>query len=188
MKYKKNKLRSNEIASAIQDFYFLVKFDLVLIYILKLYCKNSYCSIHYLHFSFEKHVPSPVVKYFSVENLETTPSISLSKFRLKSIYLEFLIIGVVFLDYNVMKVQFGLCSVRIFFVSFFFVIFFYRYFSWQTRAIHRITGKREPVLIFLDFHFYPLTNIYLVHRDFYHFCLVDLFVFTRLIADGTCSP
>ena len=67
-----------------------------------------------MHFSFEKHVPSPVVKDFSVENLETTPSISLSKFRLKSIYLGFLIIGVVFLDYNGMKVQFGLCSVLIF--------------------------------------------------------------------------
>ena len=31
-------------------------------------------SIHYLHFSFEKQVPSQVLKDFSVENLETTPS------------------------------------------------------------------------------------------------------------------
>ena len=45
------------------------------------------CSIHYLHFSFEKHVPSQVWKDFSVENLETTP---------RSIYLELLIIGIVF--------------------------------------------------------------------------------------------
>ena len=87
MKYNKNKLRLNEIASAIQDFYFLVNFGLVLIYILKVYRKKSssillkkICSMHYLHFSFEKHVPSQVFKGFSVENLETTPSNFLSKF------------------------------------------------------------------------------------------------------------
>ena len=77
-----------------QGFCFFVKFGLVLIYILKVYCKNSLrfywekiCSIHYLHFAFEKHVPSQVLKDFSAENLETTP---------KSIYLELLIIGIVF--------------------------------------------------------------------------------------------
>ena len=31
-------------------------------------------------------------------------------------------------------------------------------------------------------------NIHLVHRDFYHFFLTDLFVVTRVIADKTCSP
>ena len=84
----------NEIASVTLDFYFWVKFDLVLIYMLKIYRKKSLwfywekiCSIHYLHFPFEKHVPSQVLKDFSVENLETTP---------RSIYLELLIIGVVF--------------------------------------------------------------------------------------------
>ena len=41
MKYKKNKLRLNEIASAMQGFYFLVKFGLVLIYILMNYRKKS---------------------------------------------------------------------------------------------------------------------------------------------------
>ena len=77
-----------------QAFYFSVKFGLVLIYVLEVYRKKSssillrkICSIHYLHFSFEKHVPSQVLKDFSVENLETTP---------RSIYLELLIIGVVF--------------------------------------------------------------------------------------------
>ena len=43
-------------------------------------------SIHFLHFAFEKHIPSQVLKDFSVENLEITP---------RSIYLELLIIGVV---------------------------------------------------------------------------------------------
>ena len=80
MKYKKKKLRLNEITSAIQCFYFLVKFGLVLIYILNVYRKGPLqfywektCSIHYFHFSFEKHVPSQVFKDFPVENLETTP-------------------------------------------------------------------------------------------------------------------
>ena len=41
MKYKKNILRLNEIASAMQGFYFLVKFYLVLIDILKAYFKRS---------------------------------------------------------------------------------------------------------------------------------------------------
>ena len=76
----------NEIASVTLDFYFWVKFDLVLIYMLKIYRKKSLwfywekiCSIHYLHFPFEKHLPSQVLKNFSVENLETTPSTFFSK-------------------------------------------------------------------------------------------------------------
>ena len=80
-----------------QGFYFFVKFGLVLIYILKVYRKksssillrknmfNSLCSNMFI--AFEKHVPSQVLKDFFVENLETTP---------RPIYLELLIIGVVF--------------------------------------------------------------------------------------------
>ena len=41
MKYTENKLRLNEIASVMKSFYFLVKFGLILIYILKVYCKKS---------------------------------------------------------------------------------------------------------------------------------------------------
>ena len=41
MKYKNNKLRLNEIASAMQSFYFPVKFGLFLIYILNAYRKKS---------------------------------------------------------------------------------------------------------------------------------------------------
>ena len=41
MKYKKNNLRLNKTASVMQGFYFLVKFSLVLIYILKVYRKES---------------------------------------------------------------------------------------------------------------------------------------------------
>ena len=72
-----------------QAFYFSVKFGLVLIYVLEVYRKKSssillrkICSIHYLHFSFEK-----ILKDFSVENLESTP---------RYIYLKLLIMGIVF--------------------------------------------------------------------------------------------
>ena len=79
MKYKKSKLRLNEIASAMHAFYFLVKFCLVLIYILKIYFKRSSSillinSVHYLYFSFEKHVLFQFLKDFCVENLEITLS------------------------------------------------------------------------------------------------------------------
>ena len=61
------------------DFYFLVKFGLVLMYILKVYRKKS--SSILLHFFFWKVcIFSKVLKDFSVENLETTPGTFLSKF------------------------------------------------------------------------------------------------------------
>ena len=64
-----------------QGFCFFVEFGLVRFHWEKIR------SIYYLHFDFEKHVPSPVLKDFSIENLKTT---------LRFIYLELLIIGVVF--------------------------------------------------------------------------------------------
>ena len=79
-----------------QGFYFLVEYGLVLIciYVLKVYLKKSCsillrkkCSIHYLHFSFEKYAPSQVLKDFSVENVKTIPNTFLSKFS-SEIYLS----------------------------------------------------------------------------------------------------
>ena len=162
-----------------QGFSFLVKFGLVLIYI-----------FHYLHFSFEKHVPSQVLKDFSIENLETTPSIFCSKFS-SEIYLSRIInywgsIFTLYLTWGAFSLVFVLSV--FFFLSYLFLLISYRYFSWQTLTIHRITGKGEEVLSFLVFHFHLLTKIHLVHRDFYYFCLIDLFVITRLMADETCSP
>ena len=69
-------------------FYFLAKFGLVLIHILKVYRKKfssvffweKICSIHYLHFSFEKHVFFQILKDFTVENLETNSSTFISTF------------------------------------------------------------------------------------------------------------
>ena len=107
MKYKKNKLRLNETASAIQGFYFLVKLGLVLLYVLKVHHKkfssillrkNMFNSV--LAFSFEKNISSQDFKDFSVENLETTASNFFSFFFLRSIYLPLLIIQVVFLHYT----------------------------------------------------------------------------------------
>ena len=83
----------NDIVLVMQGIYFFVKFGLVLI-ISRLYRKKSssillkkICLIHCLHFAFEKHVPSQFLKDFSVENLETTSSTSLSKFSCE-IYLS----------------------------------------------------------------------------------------------------
>ena len=83
-----------------QGFYFFVKFGLVLIYVLMLYRKKfslillrkymfnsllAFFFFFFFFFFFVKHVPSQVLKDFSVENLETAP---------RSIYLELLIIGI----------------------------------------------------------------------------------------------
>ena len=67
-------------------------------------------------------------------------------------------------------VQFGLCSIRIFFLSFFILFFrFLLIFSLTDIAIHGIAGKGKVILIFYNFH--SLTNIQLVYQDFYHFSL-----------------
>ena len=88
--------------------------------------------------------------------------------------------------HNVRSVQFGLLSIRIFFLSFFLLFFFfYWYFPWQTLKIHKIGETGEEIIIFLVFHFNLLTNIHLIHRDFYHLFLLDLFAIFRLIADET---
>ena len=130
MKYKKNKLRLNETASAIQGFYFLVKFGLVLLYVLKVYRKkfssillrkNMFNSV--LAFSFEKHISSQDFKDFSVENLKTTPSNFLNFFS--EIYLSPIInySGSIFTLYLTWGVFSLVCVVSIFFfLSFFFFL------------------------------------------------------------------
>ena len=123
------------------------------------------------NFFFEKHLPSQVFKSFSVENLEITPS----NFFSETLYLTWGVFSLV-------------CVVSVFFFLPSFVFFFDWYFPWQTLTIHRIAGIGEGIIVFLVFHFHPLTNIHLVHRDFYHFFLINLFVITRLIAYETSSP
>ena len=79
-----------------------------------------------------------------------------------------------------------MCSIRICFLFFFFFLFFSRYFLWQTLTIYKIAGNGEEIITLLVFHFHTLTNIQLVHLDFYHFFLVDIFAITRLIAIENC--
>ena len=57
-------------------------------------------------------------------------------------------------------------SVLFFFFLSSFSSLFYRYFPWQTLRIHRTAGNGKGIIIFLIFHFHPLTNIHLVHLDF----------------------
>ena len=120
MKYEKKQGRLDKVVSAMQGFYLLVKIGLVFIHIPKVY-RNTPSSIllrkifsfHFLFFSFEKHLPSQVLKDFSVENLESPANNCFSKFS-SEIYL-FRIINYwgSNLHYNVRSVQFGLCFIRI---------------------------------------------------------------------------
>ena len=65
-----------------------------------------------------------------------------------------------------------------FFLSFLFFLLFLLVFSLtDTNESKDRTGEG---IIFLVFHFHPLTNIYLIHRDFYHLFLLDLFVITMV--------
>ena len=83
------------------------------------FIEKKYVQLIACIFSFEKL--ETFLKDFSVENLETTPSI----FLLRSIFFELLIIGVPILHYpNVRSVQFGLVSIRIFFSPFLSSLFF----------------------------------------------------------------
>ena len=104
-----------------------------------------------MHFSFEKHVPSQVLKDFSVENLETTPSIFLSKF-LPEIYLSRIInywgsIFTLYLSSGAFSLVFVLFVFFSFYLSFFLFFFLYRYFPWQILTIQRIAGKGERIII-----------------------------------------
>ena len=140
------------------------------------------CSIHYLHFSFEKHVPSQVLKDFSVENLETTPSTFLSKFS-SEIYLSRIINywGSIFTLYLTRGTFSLVCVLSSFFSFFLLFFFFYRYFPWQTLTIDRIAGKGEGIIIFLVFNLHPLTNIHLVQLRFLEpFFLLKLILLARL--------
>ena len=121
------------------------------------YYWEKICSIHYLYFSFEKHVPSQVLKDFSVEDLETIPRTFLSKFS-SEIHLSRIINywGSIFTSY-LTEGTFSLVCVLSVFLSFFhFCCFSFSIFLFpsQTLTIARIAGNREGIIIFLVFHFY----------------------------------
>ena len=104
---------------------------------------------------------------------ETIPSSFLSKFSFE-IYLSPIINywGRVFNIYLKWEAFSLVCVLSLFFFLSSFFSFSIGIFLWQTLTIHRIVGKAEGIIIFLYFHFYPVTNIYRVHRDFYHFALL----------------
>ena len=128
------------------------------------------------------YLPSKVLKDFSVENLETTPSTFLSKFSCE-IYLHR--VFTLYLTWGTFSL---VCNLSVFFYFLLLFCFFYRYFSRQILTIHWIAGKGEGIIIFLVFNFHPLTNFQLVHWDFYHFFLLKLIVIPRMIAYETCFP
>ena len=84
------------------------------------------------------------------------------------------------------SVQFGLFSIRIFFFFSCLLLFFLSVISLTDTNDSQDNRERRGNHYFFVFHFHLLTNIHLVHRDFYHFFLIDPFVITRLIADETC--
>ena len=95
MKYEKNKLRLNEITTGMQSFYFLVKFNLVLIYTWKVYRKILFDLI-------EKKYAQFITGIFLLKIIKDFWKISMLKiwkllptFHLRSVYL-----GVVFLLYT----------------------------------------------------------------------------------------
>ena len=108
MKYKKTELRLKEIASAIQGFYFLVKFGLVLIYILKICVKKSfsifiekkYVQFITCFFLLKNMYLFQVLKDFSVENLETAFSSFLSKFfPVIDLFISYWINNIIYIQY-----------------------------------------------------------------------------------------
>ena len=141
-----------------------------------------------MHFPFKKHVPSQVLIDLSVENLETAPSTFLSKVSSTIYLLHFINYGssifILYLRWRAFNFIFILSALFFFLSSFFF--FFCRYSCFLDTNFHRIAGKGEGINIFLVFLLHRLTNIYLVHRDLYHFFLIDLFVITSMTA-ATCS-
>ena len=84
---------------------------------------------------------------------------------------------------NLRSGQVGLCTIPVFFLYFLLLLVFS---LTNTNKVQRIAGMGEGINVFLVFH--SLTNIHLVHRDFYHFFLINLFVITRLMTNETFSP
>ena len=164
-----------------QGFYFFVKFGLVLIYILKVYRKKSSSILlrknmfnSLLAFCFWK-----ACTFSSFERFLCWKSRNYSQIYLSGIINYWGSILTLYITWGAFSLVFS------FFLSCFFL--FLSVFS-LTDTKNSQNGTEEGIIIFFVFRVHPLTNIHLVHRDFYHLFLFDLFVITRLIADETSSP
>ena len=119
------------------------------------------CSIQYLHFSFEKQVPSQVLKDFSVENLETTLSPFLSKFS-SDIHLSPIINywGSIFMLYLTWRAFSVVCVLSTSFFSFFLLFFLPVFSLTDTNDSRDHREGRGGFFISLIFRFHPLKNIH----------------------------
>ena len=70
-----------------------------------------------------------------------------------------------------LHITWGAFSLVFFFLSFLFFFLFLSVFSLTDNKDSK-DGTGEGIIIFLVFHFHPLINIHLVHRDFYHLFLI----------------
>ena len=86
---------------------------------------------------------------------------------------------------NLRSGQFGLCTIPVFFFFLYFLLLLVFSLT-NTNKVQRIAGMGEGINVFLVFH--SLTNVHLIHRDFYHFFLINPFVITRLMTSETFSP
>ena len=86
---------------------------------------------------------------------------------------------------NLRSGQCGLCTIPVFFFFLYFLLLLVFSLT-NTNKVQRIAGMGEGINVFLVFH--SLTNVHLIHRDFYHFFLINPFVITRLMTSETFSP
>ena len=104
----------------------------------------------------------------------------------RSIYLQLLVIDVVFVHYTEPKewsVWFMYYPCFFFFIYFLLLLVFS---LTNTNKVQRMAGMGEGINVFLVFH--SLMNLHLVHQDFYYFFLINPFVITRLMTSETFSP
>ena len=127
-----------------QDFYFFVKFGLVLIYILKVYRKrpssillrkNMFNSL--LAFSFWK-----ACTFSCFERFLCWKSRNYSQIYLSGIINYWGSIFTLYIRWGASSLVCVLSLSSCLFLSCFF-FFFYRYFSWQTLTIHKMGRERE---------------------------------------------
>ena len=161
-----------------QGFYFFVKFGLALTYILKVDRKKSSSIL------LRKNIEFVTCFFFwKACTFSSFERFLCWKFRNYSqIYLSLInkywdSILTLYIAWRALSL---VCFLSVFFFYFFSLFFsFYPHFPCQTLTIHEIRGTGEGIIIFIVFQLHLLTIIHLIHRDFYHLFLLDLFAITR---------
>ena len=132
-------------------------------------------------------MPFQVLKNFSVENFKTTLSTFFQKF-FSEIYLSQIInyCCSIFKLYLTLKAFSLVCLLSAFFLVFLFLLIFFNFLTDTNDSKDSIEWRVNHY--FSCFPLPPAHEYALIHRDFYHFFSIDLFVITGLIADETFSP